>query len=163
MAGGASMSYESFLADNQHLFLTYYTLGQQHEGRFCIETPYPPAELADDELDALKNMLRDQMPVRSMMMDLWDWDIHFEEDLESDWFFEAAFGPVSSEENCAEDLADYFLEKADECSMDYNQHDDYEEFEKLVCAEAIKFIRDWRTNLMNSFLAADRSIQRLTV
>ncbi len=150
------MTFDAFLSENRRTLLSYYALEQWLGERIQIETPYPPAILEDDELEALRSRLCKTMPRQSMMLDLWDWDLHFEEDLENDWFFEAAFGPDSSAEDCAETLADYFLEKAAEYAMDYDQCSS-DDFDALVQEEALQFINSWRNNLDAVFMVAKGS------
>ncbi len=82
-----------------------------------------------------------------MILDLWDWDIHFEDYLTDDWLFEAAFGEPDTLDWCAQNLKDCFLEKTVEFWMDYNQHEDPVEFENLVKDGASEFIRNWRESL----------------
>ena len=83
-----------------------------------------PSMLEDDELDDLKRRLGEFMPLDSIIIDLWDWDIHFESELCDDWFLSAAFGHPGALDSCSIDLADFFLEKVDEYGMDYDQHRD---------------------------------------
>lgn len=66
------------------------------------------------------------------MIDLWDWDIHFEKELEDDWYFEAVFGSESSVSDCSEQLAEKFVESVDEFRMDYDQDRDPQVFAEFV-------------------------------
>ena len=70
------------------------------------------------------------MPIYSMIADLWDWDVHFEDYLSDDWYFEAAFGEPGTLKSCAEELEEFFLEKAEEYGLDYNQHLDYRAYQQ---------------------------------
>jgi len=126
----------------------YLMLNKHFPHHSSISTPYPPSELSEEELEALKEQLRNYMPLDSIITDLWDWDIRFENDLEDDWYFAAAFGTTSSLEAISEYLAEYFLEKADEYKRDYDQHEDDDTFSSFVTAEAQKFIAGWRNNII---------------
>ena len=109
-----------------------------------LKIPYPFSILSEEQLEALKDHLRACMPLNSMIIDLWDWDVHFEDYLSDDWYFEAVFGDEAGVDPCSEELAEFFLEKCDEYGIDYNQTDDDPEFEELILTEAKKFIMGWR-------------------
>jgi hypothetical protein len=97
--------------------------------------------------DELKRRLGEFMPLDSIIIDLWDWDIHFESELCNDWFLSAAFGHTDTLDSCSADLADFFLEKVDEYGMNYDQPSDREGFEDWINKESMKFIENWRRNL----------------
>ena len=141
------MTYDEFLNDNRYKLLGYFVMSEFLNNPDTIDHPYPPGVISGEQLDELKDRLTECMPLDSMFIDLWDWDIHFERDLSDDWYFETAFGSASSLESCAEDLIAFFLEACSEYDIDYNQSPDDPEFENLVREEAIKFIRAWRNNL----------------
>jgi hypothetical protein len=143
------MTYNQFLNDNKGRLLGFYLLSLWFPRRCLLETPYPPTNLSDDELADMKAKLNACMPKDSMMIDLWDWDIHFEEDLGEDWYFEAVFGDSSTGGTCAEQLAAYFLEKAEERALDYDQVSDRETFEALVRKESQDFIIAWRNTVFD--------------
>lgn len=103
--------------------------------------------LEDDKLDDFKRRLGEFMPLNSIIIDLWDWDIQFQWELGDDWFLAAAFGDPGTLDSCATDLADFFLEKVDEYGMDYDQYDDREGFADLIKKESMKFIENWRQNI----------------
>lgn len=103
--------------------------------------------LEDDKLDDFKRRLGEFMPLNSIIIDLWDWDIQFQWELGDDWFLSAAFGDPGTLGSCATDLADFFLEKVDEYDMDYDQYDDREGFADLIKKESMKFIENWRQNI----------------
>lgn len=103
--------------------------------------------LEDDELDDLKRRLGKFMPLDSIIIDLWDWDIHFESELYDDWFLSAAFGPPGALDSCSTDLADFFLEKVDEYGLDYDRHRGREGFADLIREESMKFVENWRRNI----------------
>lgn len=152
-----NMSYEEFVEVHKNKLVAYYLLAEWYPGRFDLETPYPPSQLSEHELEELKMRLNECMPLDSMIVDLWGWDIHFEDMLSDDWYFESVFGTPSSVDSCALELADFFLEKVDEFGMDYNQHEDPLSFETLVKENAIKFITDWRKNIFKHFAKQDAS------
>lgn len=109
---------------------------------------YPWDGISDEEMEGLKDRLNKCMPLDSMIMDLWDWSIHFEEDLSDDWYFSAALGSPEELEFCASELADFFIEKSDEYAMDYDQYDDPDFFEEMVKDEAKRFVSGWRHNIL---------------
>ncbi|MGH7146939.1 MAG: hypothetical protein ACREIJ_03455 [Nitrospiraceae bacterium] len=149
------MNYEQFLEAHQNRLLGYHLLTEWFGEHFSMETPYPPSELTDQELEELKGSLNQCMPLESLLLDLWDWDIHFEDELGDDWYFEAVFGAQSSADSCSEDLANLFLEKCEEYGMDYKQQEDLEAFKALVREEAVKFVTGWRKNIFNRFAQID--------
>ena len=130
---------------NRNNAASYYFLEGKYPGCFSLETPYPPAELSEDQLEELKFQLNRYMPIYSMIIDLWDWDIHFENMLGDEWYFESVFGSASTLKECAEELADYFIEQDYENNLGYDQ-DDQGDFKVLIAAEAEKFIAEWRHN-----------------
>jgi hypothetical protein len=149
------MTFEQFLAENNNTIFAYYALCKKFGNKFLIETPYPPAILSDEDLQILKERLNQWMPFDSMIVDLWDWDIHFEEQLGEDWYFETVFGPSSSIESCADTLAEFFLECIDEYNMDYAQNNWTDaDFEKWIKEQCSIFIKTWRQKIINEFTSA---------
>ena len=71
-----------------------------------------PSMLEDDELDDFKRRLGEFMPLDSIIIDLWDWDIHFESELCDDWSLSAAFGRPGGLDSCSADLADFFPKRS---------------------------------------------------
>jgi hypothetical protein len=142
------MNFEEFLAFNRNKLLGYFLLKGWFPDKLCIETPYPPSVLSEEKIEQLMDCFRACMPRDSMMLDLWDWDIHFEDDLGIDWLYEAVFGDQASLDTSAEQLAEFFLEKVDEYDMDYNQTQSDEDFDfaAWVREEALTFIKHWREN-----------------
>lgn len=137
----------------------FYLLSLWFPGRCSLGTPYPPANLSDDELADMKTKLNACMPKDSMMIDLWGWDIHFEDDLGEDWYFEVVFGDAGTCDNCAEQLAEYFLGKVEDHALDYDQHADRETFEALVRKESQDFITAWRNTVFDRY-AKDKAGQQ---
>jgi hypothetical protein len=117
-----------------------------------MDIPSPQYVLSYEELQRLKDILKECIPIDSMIVDLWDWDVHFENSLEDDWYFEAVFGSSDKQEACARELADFFLEQVEDLGMEYNQHEDYELFLGIVAGEARQFIQGWRDNIFNRFV-----------
>jgi hypothetical protein len=138
------MTYEEFLADNRNKLLGYFMLANSKPGTDPIDAPYPPALLTKDSLATLKELLRSFMPVDLMITDLWDWDIHFEEDLGDDWYFESIFGAEMSVLRCETELTKFFLKKCEEHHIDYDQFGNETSFEALVREHAARFIIGWR-------------------
>jgi len=145
------MTFDDFLKLKRNVFLGYYFLSRWHPERFRIEVPYPPSEISEGDLEGLKCKLNECMPPKSIIIDLWDWDAHFEKELDDGWYFEAIFGDESSIEACAGDLADYFQEQVDYFGMDYDQHQDEDSFREFVFQESIIFIRKWRDRTFRKF------------
>ena len=123
-------------------------------GRVALKSPYPTTVLSDDGLDELKTRLRDCMPRDGMILDLWDYDVHFEELLEDDWYFAAVFGDPSGVDDCAERLAEFFLEKCNEFDMDYDQQGEEDEFRSRVLAQATQFVLGWRRRVVAKYGSA---------
>lgn len=110
------------------------------------------AELSDEEFEELKNNINGCMPLGSMMVDLWDDDVRFEEDLSKDWYIKAAFGTEESLSECAEQLEEFFLEQVERLSLDYNQKGEEDLFHDLIKDEARQFVKNWRKNIYSLFL-----------
>ncbi len=109
-------------------------------------------EVPEDNGEKLRERLVALMPRDSMVMDLWDWDIHFEETSFDD-ITDVAF--ADEEELCqyAENLAKDFLQWIDEYAMDYNQEgwSSDEEFSEWIGERCLEFMRKWRANVRNEF------------
>ncbi len=145
------MSYEQFVEVNKGRLLGLYLLSKWFPGRCSLETPYPPAELSDDELKGFKTHLNACMPLDSLIVDLWSWDIHFENDLEDDWYFETVFGEAASAQACAEQLAEFFIQKADAYVMDHDRVVTSNDFRAMVREEALKFVTSWRQRIVDRY------------
>lgn len=145
------MKYDEFLKANRNALLGYFLISSCRMGKINIlNPPWPYEHLEDDEVDNLKSELSDCMPLYSLITDLRDWDIQVQHELDDDWFFNVTFGDDSAIAVCADELAEFFIEKCAEYGMDYNQHEnDY--FEKYVLEEAHRFIVDWRINIWRRY------------
>lgn len=145
------MTYSDFILKNKNTLLGYSLLAEATGNPEVLATPYPPAELPEDRLQALKESLEECIPVGNLMTDLWNWDVHFEQQLDEDWYFDTVFGSESAVQVCASTLADFFLEKCDELSLDYDQDTDYPAFESMINEQALGFVRQWRANIVARF------------
>jgi hypothetical protein len=102
--------------------------------------------------DVLKRRLVNLMPLDSMIIDLWDWDIHFEDETFDD-IKSAAFCTDDEIESYAATLADDFEGWIDEYGMDYNQPgwDSHEQFSAWIKEECLNFMKQWRANVRQEF------------
>ena len=142
------MTFDEFIAENRPTLVGLHLLSEMFQGHTFLEFPWPHDNLSDDEIEKLKERLNKQMPLHSPMLDLWDWDIRFEDDLEDDWYFGAAFGSAATVDFYAETLADFFLENVEQYGMDYDQHGDSSEiFEATIRKESAQFITSWREKI----------------
>ena len=114
-------------------------------------------ELSDEEFEELKNHLNGCMPLGSMILDLWDENVRFEENLTADWYMEAAFGTAESLTDCADKLEKFFIDQIERLSLDYNQHGEEELFHDLIKDEARQYVKNWRKNIYSLFLKMDVS------
>jgi hypothetical protein len=113
---------------------------------------YITTELSDEEFEELRNNLNGCMPLGSMILDLWDENVRFEEKLSSEWYVEAAFGTEDSLAFCAEQLEVFFMSHVEDLSLDYNQKGEDELFNELVKDEARQFVKNWRKNIYSLFM-----------
>ncbi|OQA24768.1 MAG: hypothetical protein BWY59_02056 [Verrucomicrobia bacterium ADurb.Bin345] len=138
---------KKFVDDLMPTLAGYFLCSEPALGR----TGYPSLPslwLRDDELESVSAELNNLMPSDSMILSLWDWDLHFEVELSNDWYCAAAFGPQSQIEDPAEQLAEYFLQKVDEYDIDCNQFEDPDAFRDFIRDEARSFILKWRQNIV---------------
>ncbi len=119
--------------------------------RVTLENPYPPPELSDDAMVDLLDNLNDCMPGNGIIADLKDWDIQLYDGMADDWYFLAVFGDESNIDGCAEQLAEFFLEKCNELDLDYDQHEDEEWFKGYVLEQAKEFLIGWRRKVIRKF------------
>jgi len=144
------MNFEKFLALNRNKILGYTLIAWLSGKSENLEAPFPPEDISEDHEEELKSALNQCMPLYNMMIDLWDWDIHFERELSNDWYFYSLFGDDSDVFLCAKELSEFFIEKCDEYLIDYDQWQN-DEFENLVNEEAAKFIYGWRKNVFDRY------------
>ena len=141
----------TFLIANEAKLVGYKMIFEASAELASLDAPFPPDVLSDDELEDLKRRLKNCMPVETLITDLWDWDLHFEESLEDDWYFAAVFGDPSGLGDCAEQLAAFFLDACNENDLDYDQHDDEESFDERVHDQAREFLLGWRKNVVRKY------------
>ena len=121
-------------------------------GKFFIEDPWPFAELDEDEVEALKDELKKLMPLDTIVTDMWDWDIRFEDTTFEDIFFEVALGPEENVSEYAKDLKEDFLQWIDEYNINYAEDQfSNEEFNQWVHDQCEEFIQKWRSNIVKKF------------
>jgi len=122
-------------------------------GKFLIQEPWPYDELDEDEVDILKEALKEFMPLDTIVTDLWDWDIDFEDRTFEDNYFDVALGAEEYALAQAKFLKEDFLEWIDEYGIDYDQTqwDEEKEFDNWIYDECVKFIKGWRLNIAKAF------------
>lgn len=142
------MTFDEFIDSNRGALVGYYLLSKAAGNVESLEVPYPPSSLSDEALAEFTYSINECMPLSTMITDLWDWDIHFEDDryLSDDWYFDAIFGAPSSLKRCAEQLADVFIEQCAAFDIDYDHDLDDPVFVSLVQEHAERFIEGWRKN-----------------
>lgn len=107
--------------------------------------------VTEDDGEKLRERLVALMPRESMVMDLWDWDIHFEETSFDD-ITEAAFADDEELAQYADGLANDFQRWIDEYDMDYDQQNGEEdEFSEWIGEKCLEFMRKWRANVRKEF------------
>lgn len=98
--------------------------------------------------EAKARRLVDCMPRNTIVTDLWDWDIQFQEESFGD-IEEVAFCDDNEIERFAAQLAADFECWVDEYEMDYNQNE-YENpdgFSVFVKEQCLQFMKGWRQNV----------------
>ena len=109
------------------------------------------SNMSEGQQADLKVELQSLMPMNSMIMDMWGWDLHFEDHAFDDCFFEVAFGSEKLALEKAPYLKDDVLKWIDEYKMDYAQEMyNKNDFEKWIYDECVKFIKEWRANILAS-------------
>lgn len=107
----------------------------------------------DQDDEELRERLIALMPRDSVVTDLWNWGIRFEE-LSFDNLTEAAFADEDELAAYARDLADDFLRWIDEYGMDFGQQDwSPREFAAQIKQESLDFMTCWRARVKAEFLA----------
>ncbi len=111
-------------------------------------------ELSEEEIMSVRNALQALMPMDTMVTDMWDWDIRFEDITFEESFFDVAFGGEDEIAGHAEQLKEDILTWIDEYAMDYAQEQwDDDEFEKWVYEQSVELIKNGvkvsRKNLHN--------------
>ena len=121
-------------------------------GKFLIPDPWPFDELTDEEVEAGKDVLGRLMPLYTIVTDMWDWDIHFEDMTFVDTYLDVALGPDEFAYSQAEHLREDILGWIQEYCMDYAQDQwTEEEFEQWVLGQCKDFIVKWRNSIVKQF------------
>jgi hypothetical protein len=99
-----------------------------------------------------KDALRQLMPLDTIVTDMWDYDIHFEDSTFEDTYFDIALGSDEFAHSQAELLKEDILGWMQEFGMDYAQDQwTEEESEQWVLNQCKDFILKWRTNIVRKF------------
>lgn len=154
MLKGNKISISNFSPDQRYIVYKLLVFQKFCPGKFLIQEPWPFDELNEDEVGTLKDRLREFMPLDTIVTDLWDWDIRFEDKTFNDSYFDVALGAEQYAIEQAKLLKDDFLEWIDECQMDYDQHrwENQEEFEDWIHSECVRFIKIWRSNIAKELI-----------
>jgi len=105
-------------------------------------------KLSDEEREKVKDILHQLMPLDTMVTDMWDWDIRFEDITFEDCFFDVALASEDVAMEQAEYLKNDIIEWINEFNMDYAQNQyDGNEFEKYILDQCKTFIIKWRNNI----------------
>jgi hypothetical protein len=151
------MSISRFGDDQSNLLFRLYVLQKLCPGKFLLKAPWVYDELDDDAVCELKQSLTELMPLDTMVTDMWDWEIHFENITFEDSFFDIAFGtePVAMEESGC--LPQDILGWIDQFDMDYSYMElEQDQFEKWVEDECVRFISKWRSNIVEQFTKPEK-------
>jgi len=102
--------------------------------------------------EAKARRLVECMPQNTVVTDLWDWDIRFEEESFDD-IEDVAFCREEEIEHFAELLASDFERWVDEYEMDYNQNEfeNPDGFSAFVKEQCVQFMKEWRQNVKEAF------------
>ena len=123
-----------------------------YPGKFLIPDFLPHDELTDDEVEAGKDALRQLMPLDTIVTDMWDYDIHFEDSTFEDTYFDIALGSDEFAYSQAEHLKEDILGWIQEFGMDYAQDQWTEkEFGQWVLGQCKDFILKWRSSIAKRF------------
>jgi hypothetical protein len=120
--------------------------------KFLIPDPCPFDDLTYGEVKAGKDSLRQLMPLDTIVTDMWDYDIHFEDSTFEDTYFDVALGSDEFAYSQAEHLKEDILGWIQEFGMDYAQDQwTEEEFEQWVHNQCKDFIVKWRNCIVKRF------------
>lgn len=123
-----------------------------YPGKFLIPNPWPCDELTDEEVEAGKDALRQLMPLDTIVTDMWDYDIRFEDSTFGDTYFDVALGSDEFAYSQAEHLKEDILGWIQEFGMDYTQDQwTEEEFGQWVLNQCKDFILKWRSSIVRKF------------
>ena len=141
----------SFVPNQRDIIFKVLVLQKMCPGKFLIQDPWPYDELDEDDLEALKDDLTRFMPLDTMVTDMWDWDIHFEDRTFEDTYFDVALGPEEYAIEQAMLLKEDILSWIEEYGMDY-AHNEWEpkKFEGWIHGQCVQFITNWRLNILKA-------------
>ncbi len=107
---------------------------------------------AGDPEEARKKLLIACMPSDTLVTDLWDWDVRFEDESFED-FEAAAFCSDDELSIYASLLAGDFERWIDEFGIDYDRsnHQSPEAFSAFILKECLRFMKSWRSNVKAKF------------
>lgn len=131
------------MLDANERSLVAATLVTAFGGNGALPVASPLDDVLEDRRDELRDWLTSMMPRDTLFLNLWDWDIHFEQDLGDDWLQDAALGPDESLDDVSIVLADYYLAKVEEYDIEAGEGNAQSSFE-LVREESERFVRSWR-------------------
>lgn len=121
-------------------------------GKFLIKDPWPYDEIDEKDVGRAKDTLRELMSLDTMVTDMWDWDIHFEDTTFEDSYFDIALGREDYALSEAENLKEDILGWIDEYGMDYAQEQYSDgQFEEWILEQCREFIIKWRLNILKQF------------
>lgn len=147
------MNFDDFKNESGNDAFGYHIMKMWFPDKDALEKKeYITTELSDEEFEELKNNLNGCMPLGSMILDLWDENVRFEENLTSKWYIEAAFGTEDSLSDCATQLENFFLTHVENLALDYNQYGEELLFQELIRDEARQFVKNWRKNIYSLFI-----------
>lgn len=120
--------------------------------KFLIPDPWPYDELTDEEVEAGIDALRQLMPLDTIVTDMWDYDVRFEDSTFENTYFDVALGSDEFAYSQAEHLKEDMLGWIQEFGMDYAQDQwTEEEFGQWVLNQCKDFILKWRSNIVRKF------------
>lgn len=145
--------FPAYLQEHQARFFMEYLLAHWFPGRTDLDPTYPGSN--NGEREAVKTALLAHVPLDSVLVDLYDWDVHFANELSDDWFFAAVTGPVGGMNEAAQELAEFFVEQVDKLGLDYNQGSQSPEaFQALVLTWSRDFVMQWRQRIVDHYTVA---------
>lgn len=117
-----------------------------------IFIPEPIFDQHEDLVYEIKNKVSSTIPLQSIIFDLWDQDIHFEEELGSNWYFDAAFGSNACLDWCVTELASFVIDNQSRYGIPLIDMDDPDfNGEEFIAEESRSFVVDWRGNLRKKY------------
>ena len=121
-------------------------------GKFSIKDPWLYDEIDEEDVGRAKDALRELMPLDTVVTDMWDWDLHFEDTTFKESYFDIAMGREDHALSEAECLKEDILRWIDEYGMDYAQEQYSEgQFEEWILGQCREFIIKWRLNILKQF------------